>query len=71
MPEDRPTAHRAGALDRSLRRAGSSLSESEVRDWAQGLAGAPERDPSPWTELVAPHADAELAARLVVSSRVP
>ena len=65
MPEDRPTAHRAGEFDRLLRRAGSTLSESDVRDWAQGLAGAPERDPSPWAELVAPHANAELAARLV------
>ena len=65
MPEDRPTADRAGALDRLLRQAGSSLSETDVRDWAQGLAGAPERDPSVWAELVAPAAGSELVACLV------
>ena len=65
MPEDRPTADRAGALDRLLRQTGSSLSEADVRDWAQGLAGAPERDPSSWVELVAPDADAKLVAQLV------
>ncbi len=65
MPEDRPTADRAGERDRLLRQAGLSLSEADVRDWARGLAGAPERDPSSWVELVAPDADVELAARLV------
>ena len=40
------------------------LSEAEVRNWAYGIAGAPERDLTLWVELVAPNADAELAANL-------
>ena len=65
MPEDRLMTDRSGELARLLKQADILLSEAEVRNWAHGLAGAPERDPSLWIELVAPNADAELAANLV------
>ena len=64
MPEDRLMTDRSGELARLLKQADILLSEVEVRYWAHGLAGAPERDPSLWIELVAPNADAELAANL-------
>ena len=65
VPEDRPTTDPAGTLDRLLGQAGSPVSEAGARDWAEGLAGAPERDPAGWAELVAPGADADLTTRLI------
>ena len=69
VPEARPNTARLGDLDKLLKQAGVALSEAEVRDWALGFAGAPERDPGAWARLVAPGADAALHARLADLAR--
>jgi Xaa-Pro aminopeptidase len=64
MPEDSATANGSGELDRLLKEAGSAHSVADIRDWAEGLAGAPARDPSAWIEMVAPGAAPELSKHL-------